>query len=385
MCPNRLTICSRNEANKRYFRKRMLREGRNSYSDGWVTQDFLDTSNDEGREYDPWGTGEVGEVSNNEISPISSSREETESFEYGEGDVKAAEWSAEHEEEAHYGSELDDTDDSSVVDVSWASDWASLSDWDDELSDDFLQNAGVNALYEEEDDYGPDLLYDYRSDLAVHLYEAVDVGLNLTPLLGIDELISRLENISTDESEQVRDLLSGLSLARLRRLLPWLTHREWTGNTLVLFLRFWEIWDQCTEYWVRLQWSPGVKFWFTWANRNSMTLECAYAIVLRRRDFDPEMVIDPEWLDDWESIDVWVRVKSGFYSFASFAEYRSGFKYGEDWRTTSDVSLDSEFRSPDFPHLFEHRNTRPYKEWFRISYLEHGWHDPSDWHDGLGW
>ena len=363
----------------------MLRQGRSAYPDGWVPQDFRDTPNDDSTEYDPWGIEEAGEGPNRDTSPASSSRLETESLKYAEGAVNTADWSAETEEETNYDSESDETDNRSVVDGSSASDWASLSDWEDELSDDFLKNNGTSTLIEEEDDYNPDLFYGYRSDLAVPLYEIVDVELNLTPLLGIDEFISRIENINIDESEQVRDLLSGFSSARLRRLLPWLTDHEWTGSTLSLFLQFWEIWDQCTEYWVHLQWSPGAKFWFTWANRNSMTLECAYAIVLRRRDFDPEMVIDPEWLDDWESIDVWVRVKSGFYSFASFAEYRSGFRYGEDWRITSNVSLDSELQSPDFPHLFEHRNTRPYKEWFWISYVEHGWSDPSDWHDGLGW
>ena len=321
-----------------------------------------------------------------ESPPVSSYPQETESIEYEKVSQTAVEWHAEvEEEETDYDPQLVETDERSVPNANSASDWASLSDWEDNLLDDFLQETGADTPFGEEDDYGPDVLLDYQPDLGIPLYDASDDELNLIPLLGIDELIACIENISVQESEQVRDLLSGLSSARLRRLLPWLTDHEWTGNTLVLFLQFWETWDQCSEYWVHLQWSPGAKFWFTWANRNSMTLESSYALVWRRRDFDPEMVIDPEWLEDWESIDVWVRVKSGFYSFASFAEYRSGLKYGEDWRITTEIPLDSELQWPEHRHQLEYRNTRPYKDWFRVSYLEQGWHDPSDWHDGLGW
>ena len=209
-----------------------------------------------------------------------------------------------------------------------------------------LTEATPSFLFLTKDDYVLDAVLDYRADLRVAIYDLGEIELSWSPLLGIDEFIAQVDEVSAEERERVFELLTGLGSARLRRWLPWLKDQEWTGHTLSLFLGFWELWDQSSEYWVHLQWSPNAKFWFTWINRNCLTLDQSFAIVQSRKHLDPDLIIDPEWLDDWESIDAWIRVKQGFYSFAAFVEYRSKLSYGEDWRVRADFQIDLDTPPP---------------------------------------
>ncbi len=119
--------------------------------------------------------------------------------------------------------------------------------------------------------------------------------------------------------------------------------------------------------------------------RNSLSLDASYLLVQRRSHCSPDDVIDDAWFEDWEDIDLWVLVSQGFFSFSSFALYRSKLSYSEDWRRRPDLQVDFCFidenhrRSESITEFSKRLQGLP--SWFAAL----DWYDPTEWNDNLGW
>ncbi len=259
--------------------------------------------------------------------------------------------------------------------------------WDEELLDEDGANEQFVPDDNSYDNYESEfaLLADFQSDLGEALYELNGSPPDWAQSIAIDEFISQLKDVSVSQRQEISDLLLNLSRPRLSSWLPWLSGHEWTARTLLLFLQFRAYWDENCELWASLRWSPVANHWFTFLNRSTLTLEDTYLLVQRRLDWPAHQLIDAEWFDDWDEIDVWVRVSQGFFSFASFALYRSRLNFGEDWRCRPDLTVDLD--SP-LSELGVERNGWELllnTDWARLSFEGGNGADPMEWHGGHGW
>ena len=259
--------------------------------------------------------------------------------------------------------------------------------WDEELLDEDGTNEQSVPDDDSYDNYEGDLalLVDYQADLREAIYELNGSPQDLVQSIRIDEFISRLKDVSVSQGQEISDLLSNLSQPRLSRWLPWLRSHEWTGSTLLLFLQFRAYWDENCELWASLRWSPVANHWVTFLNRGSLSLEDTYLLVERRSDLPAHQLIDAEWLDDWDEIDVWVRVSEGFFSFASFALYRSRLNFGEDWRCRPDLTVDLDSPLSDLAVERHGWELLLNADWARLSFEGGNGADPMEWHGGHGW
>ena len=355
-------------------------------SGGWTQDDFADVTDTAPREYDPWAVQSADEPRS---SPIGSNI----------GTI------------VELGNQTSDVDPDLDLGDDQDADDAAISSWDKDLfEEDFGNDAFVEistlrewdesnlntttvSQYDSRTDPNNDDSYldeplpfaEYDSELGQPLYEVYDDDPNLYRKITINEFLSGIDVLGHSQSEEITDLLLRLSTPRFRSWLPWMRQQQWTGHFLLLFLQFRDFWDQNSELWECLRWSSGLKFWFRFTNRNSLSLDNSYLLIQRRLNYSADEVIDIEWFEDWDRLDVWARVTHGFFSFSSFAIYRSQFLYAEDWRHRPDlqIDLDAPVQTPfsttsksDFP---EHR--RGIRLWFATQ----DWYDPVEWHDGLGW
>ena len=255
-----------------------------------------------------------------------------------------------------------------------AGDFDALPDWDDE----FDSNATDDSDWDE-----PELTAEYDSELRQPLYVIEDDDPALAGELRIDQWVAvKLGAFTSTQRGEIAELLRDLNPNRLRRWLPWLGQQEWTGDSLLLFLRFRELWDSTSHWWECTFWDHRAKCWYPTRNRYSLTLNDAYDLVMSRLGFRPREVIDEAWLGDWIEMKLW---QHGFLSFASFAAFRARFGRGESWMRqvewyVQDVSDSSDAGTSRRANGYQlHRYGPPL--WF----AEQDWYDPSDWHDNLGW
>ena len=205
---------------------------------------------------------------------------------------------------------------------------------------------------------------------------------------------------SRDEDLQVRSHLSAFSNARLSNWLPWLTSKLWTGRTLLLFVQFHNVWESTPEWW-ESRWHFQRSGWQRAKSpmSNILTRDEAYRLVHRRMHLPPEEMIDPEWFEEWDYHSLW---RHGFFSFASFASFRSDLNDGEEWRSlvawrSPEEDLELSFwqrRSIDWPDrqltgnlptsedaLPSYSHTSSLPRWYAIQ----DWYPKREWHDNLGW
>ncbi len=175
----------------------------------------------------------------------------------------------------------------------------------------------------------PEPLAEYDSELSEPLYEISDDGIDdRARELRIDQLVAFVYDASHEQRTQIAEMLRKFSNAKLRNWLMWLRNKEWTGNSLLLFLGFFNQWyenSQWWEYWYwdrRLGWLPGF-------SRHILTRDEAYQWIQRFPHCRPSELIDASWFEDWELFEVW---RYGFDSFVAFARFRSDFDDREEWR-----------------------------------------------------
>ena len=109
--------------------------------------------------------------------------------------------------------------------------------------------------------------------------------------------------------------------------------------------------------------------------------------------------MDPVWFEEWDYHSLW---RHGFFSFASFACFRSGLNEGEDWKSliawrSPEEDLELSFWQPqpiewtgrelagDFPTAEDVVSVHSYSSSLPRWYAIQDWHPEREWHDNLGW
>ena len=254
-----------------------------------------------------------------------------------------------------------------------AGDFGNLLDWDDEVD-------GSNSDGFEWDEPEPLVEFDGELQRPIYVMDDNDDD-ELVIELRISQWISAIYAASAIDRYLILELLKGLGRNRIRRWLPWLNKQQWTGESLLLFLRFRMRWESSPHWWECSYWDWRVRCWYPTRHRYSLTLDETYELVHRRLDCSPNEVIDETWLGDWLELALW---RHGFRSFASFAVFRAGFAGGGNWQqhiewyATDD--LGSNETGPQWNNGY-----RLYRYGPPIWFAEQNWFDPGEWHDNLGW
>ena len=354
-----------------------------NYSLGWTTEDFWESTAPSVALDDPWGDplalhkAHEGFVDKDPDAPVQVSPFEIDST----------------ESDDEYQSEAEEPDDPNPLSLEFLSEehnpeLAIVQEWETH-SQNHLWHGELEALDNTDidewtiDDPEPQIEFD--DDLHKPVYEPISSDTNLSRRIVIDQLLAEVAEISRSERETVISHLLSFSAPRFSIWYNWMHTKQWTGKSLLLFLRFQEYWDNNCDLWERLHWSRGRRVWAYVLNRHNLSLEDSYALVKRRSHCDPEEIIDQEWIEDWDSLDTWVKIEQGFFTLASFAMYRSALHYAEDWRRRPDLGVD--FETTPMPPERHGEGFRMRVDRFgpRSWLMNQNWHDPTEWHDGLGW
>ncbi len=177
----------------------------------------------------------------------------------------------------------------------------------------------------------PDPTVDATSDLSEVLYPPDNTVTDISRELKIGELLDRV--VPKTESQHIRcyELLNATTVGRLRRLIPWLQSRAWSGAKLQLFPEFrihWEL-PRNMRWWETFRWSDIEGTWIPRYTKATLTFDHAIALVERRGQCAPTDVIDRSWFEDWDNCAAW---EAGIRSFANFAVFRAEVPNGQDWR-----------------------------------------------------
>ena len=237
---------------------------------------------------------------------------------------------------------------------------------------------------------------DYDPDLGEEIYQRVE-SIDLTNVDIMLDLFLSSVTLSQGEDRQIRRHFEDFSRARLSNWLAWLNSKEWTGETLMLFVRFHNHWESNPEWW-EIIWYHPIHGW-QWQKSTSSILSRneAYHIVQCRIDFPPDAIIDPVWFEEWECQRLW---RHGFYSFAAFAKFRAALGGDEDWESlierrsveedlwlaalwdTEEQVLQSSNKGRTVgwaDDVFLYSYTTSLSRWYEIQ----DWYPKSEWHDNL--
>ena len=283
-------------------------------------------------------------------------------------------------------SEIHETNDESGVPVDGNSDYLPLAEFDDVENELDIQlewwaeDEETDADELEWDE--PEPLAEYDSELRQWLYvidDYDDAALGVE--LRLDQWVATIGTANLFQRHVAAQLLRDIGNNRLRTWLPWLSKQQWTGESLVLFLRFRAHWESNPHWWEYSYWDWRARCWYPTRNRYSLSLEDTYQLVHLRLDCPTKEMIDEAWLADWLDLALW---EHGFRSFASFALFRAGFSNGDNWiRHIDRYALDDSHSNETGSRWNnEHRLYRygP-NPWF----AEQNWYEPNEWHDNLGW
>ncbi len=237
----------------------------------------------------------------------------------------------------------------------------------------------------------------YQESEFVHVVESIDLSYDAH--IRLDSFLAGV-GLSKQQDIEIREYLEKFSRSRLSNWLPWLRSKLWTGQTLLMFIQFHSHWESNPEWW-ESRWYHRKHGWRpkNMSMSNILTRDDAYAIVHLRLGFHPEVMIDFVWFDEWDYHSLW---RHGFYSFASFAKFRSTLNDGEEWKSLILCRIDREnveshlWRDGDMNQInqltgrgfqtkedsippYSHISSLP--RWYDIQ----DWHPKSEWHDNLGW
>ena len=251
----------------------------------------------------------------------------------------------------------------------------------------------------------PEPQAEYDSDLSQTLYESDPNIPNLTLRLRVDEFIASIEYTTDSHRDEIIEALNELSGRRLSHFLRWTKQKQWTGHSLLLFIKFRAVWDDNPDWWEYIVWNAGLDTLQRYSNPSTLSRDACYELIHSRLHCGPHEIIDEHWYEDWDNFVLW---KRGFPSFTSFALFRAGLKDREDWWSLLDFTNNVEETLNDsFPEVYKaykggyitaivdsltdnHRVVddytpfrRPYgpPQWFAIQ----DYYDPVEWHDSLGW
>ena len=360
--------------------------------DNWSEDDFLDPPNLDVVEDDPWSIStnrnDAPVTANPPIENQSPSKDRHTSD--AEGDARTP---ISHLEDSQVTKSQTDVED------------PALSDDDDWEYDDLYLDDHDSLDYHVSNIDEPEPLAEYDSDLSETLYELDSDVSNLTLRLRVNEFIAGVEHAKDTHRNEIIEALNELSSRRLSHLLRWMEQKKWTGNSLLLFLRFRAEWDDNPDWWEYIVWNPGFDSLWRYSNPGVLSRDACYELIHSRLHCEPDEVIDESWYEDWDYLVLW---KHGFPSFASFALFRAGLNDNEDWKSLLEFVTNVEVTESDsFSDIYnaykggyitsvidsltgKHRvadDYSPYRrsygppQWFAIQ----DWYDPVEWHDSLGW
>ena len=183
-------------------------------SAGWIADDFADTPNQEGIEYDPWAVLSAYDELNSHSPSVDT-------------DAEFAEPAFDH-------SELSDNDDDPwPLDSEASREWVTLLNWDQEQPGSGPALIAANSLGTDEsggqslDD--PEPLAEFDSELGQPLYEPNDDTRGLPWQLRIDKLLVHIDEISDVQRQEITETLLEFSQQRLKKWLPWLQEKTMDG------------------------------------------------------------------------------------------------------------------------------------------------------------
>ena len=175
----------------------------------------------------------------------------------------------------------------------------------------------------------PEPLAEPDSNLSEPLY-SIDYNLTeVTRKLKSGEFIASIDEVTDVQRDRVIGILESFSVAQLRSWLPWLRGKAWIGESLLLFLDFWDLWHNSPHWWEYSVWDRWVKIWWPYFNQSVLSRDKCYYLIQHRLHYQPKEVIDATWFVDWYDHSLW---KHGFADFASFAVFRATLSNEEDWR-----------------------------------------------------
>ncbi len=211
--------------------------------------------------------------------------------------------------------------------IGFDGEWGSLQD--DETQEEW------NSLPDEEfwqsDWEEPEPEVDADSGLNESLYPPDESITDLSIDVKIGEALSIVEGVLTDlQLEDCFARLRSMGVARLRRFLPWLREKRWSGARLLLFLEFREYWvrRENRHWWELYQWIDSEQCWMPRYQSSSLTWEHCRILVDKRSHCLANRLIDERWFDEWEDCRPW---QLGIRSFASFAVFRSSMPSQVSW------------------------------------------------------
>lgn len=228
----------------------------------------------------------------------------------------------------------------------------------------------------------PEPLVEYDGELRRQLYvidEYDDDTLGID--LRIDQWVAGLDAINIIQRSLVAELLRKFGRNRLRRWLLWLDKQQWTGESLLLFLRFRVHWESNPHLWEYSFWDWRANCWYPTRSRYSLSLDDTYELVCLRLDCHPSEIIDETWLGDWVNLALW---RHGFRSFASFAKFRAGFTSSNGWLRHIDWYALDDLDGDEGISRWQNGD-RLYRYGPPTWFAEQNWYEPREWHDNLGW
>ena len=188
---------------------------------------------------------------------------------------------------------------------------------------------------------------------------------NLRQSLDLDEFLAYVGEMTDRRRCRIEETLLSFSAPRRANWLLWLKSKKWTGKSLILFLRFYDLWNRTPEWWERVSVSSGVWRSYHGSGNAVMSRDRCYKLVHLRLDYRPRKIIDKSWFKDWDDFSLW---RFGFDSFVSFAVFRASLSPDDDWERYFN------FDSHNGHYDQELSDWRIYAEW---------WDDMSEWRDNL--
>lgn len=177
----------------------------------------------------------------------------------------------------------------------------------------------------------PDPAIDASSELSEALYPPDESITDISRELKIGELLAQIEPITSEQRARCHGLLAACGVGRLRRWIPWLRNRHWSGAELQLFLEFRRHWESSANvrWWETFRWDYFQQEWMPSYQSGTLTLDHGRELVERRAHCAVRDVVEPAWFAEWEAHAAW---ELGVRSFASFAVLRASVGDGDDWR-----------------------------------------------------
>ena len=176
----------------------------------------------------------------------------------------------------------------------------------------------------------PDPTIDGSSQLSESLYPPDPTITDVSRSLKIGELLAGVEPITEEQYDRCHEVLSACRIGRLRRWIPWLRNRDWSGTKLRLFLEFRCLWNSQanSRWWETFWWDVREQEWMPSYQSGTLTLDHCLELVNSRGPCKATDVIDPAWFAEWDEHAAW---ELGVHSFARFAVFRAEIPNADDW------------------------------------------------------